>query len=177
MVAMSFAAGSQRSLSDLTDREVLALAIQSEEEDGRIYREFAEGLKERYPASAQVFMDMAEAESGHRRMLLDLFQQRFGDHIPLVRREDVKGFLKRRPVWMTRAFDIRAVRHQAETMEAETRNFYTRAAARSSDPAVRKLLGDLAEIEAGHEAHGRSQTSPFFCSVRARATAPCRRGL
>jgi erythrin-vacuolar iron transport family protein len=103
MVAMSFAAGAQRSLSDLTDREVLALAIQSEEEDGRIYREFAEGLKERYPASAQVFMDMAEAESGHRRMLLDLFQQRFGDHIPLVRREDVKGFIKRRPVWMTRA--------------------------------------------------------------------------
>jgi rubrerythrin len=152
MVAMSFAAGSQRSLSDLTDREVLALAIQSEEEDGRIYREFAEGLKERYPASAQVFMDMAEAESGHRRMLLDLFQQRFGDHIPLVRREDVKGFIKRRPVWMTQAFDITAVRHQAETMEAETRNFYTRAAARSSDPAVRKLLGDLAEIEAGHEA-------------------------
>src|SRR3954454_5375487 len=92
MVAMSFVIGSQRSLSELTDREVLALAIQSEEEDGRIYREFAEGLKERYPASAQVFMDMAEAESGHRRMLLDLFQQRFGDHIPLVRREDVKGF-------------------------------------------------------------------------------------
>jgi rubrerythrin len=149
---MSFTNGSQRALDELSDKEVLALAIQSEEEDGRIYREFAEGLKESYPASAKVFMDMAEEESGHRRALLDLFQHRFGDHIPLVRREDVKGFIKRRPVWMTQAFDIKAVRHQAETMEAETRNFYMRAATRSTDPAVRKLLGDLAEIEAGHEA-------------------------
>ena len=152
MVAMTFASGSQRSLSDLTDREVLALAIQSEEEDGRIYREFAEGMKDSFPTSAKVFMDMAEEESGHRRALLDLFQQRFGAHIPLVRREDVKGFIKRRPVWMTQAFDIKAVRHQAETMEAETRNFYMRAAGRSSDPEVRKLLGDLAEVEAGHQA-------------------------
>ena len=152
MVSLAFGAAQQRSLSDLTDREVLALAIQSKEEDGRIYREFAEGLKAPFPASATVFTDMAEEESGHRRALLDLFKQRFGAHIPLVRREDVKGFIKRRPVWMTQAFDIDAVRHQAETMEAETRNFYLRAAGRSSDRDVRKLLGDLAEGEAGHQA-------------------------
>ena len=152
MVSLAFGAAQQRSLSDLTDREVLALAIQSEEEDGRIYREFADGLKARFPASATVFTDMAEEESSHRRALLDLFKQRFGTHIPLVRREDVKGFIKRRPVWMTKAFDIDAVRHQAETMEAETRNFYLRAAGHSSDPDVRKLLGDLAEVEAGHQA-------------------------
>src|SRR4051794_15287593 len=119
MVSMTFAVSSQRSLSELTDREVLALAIQSEEEDGRIYREFAERLRVSYPASAKVFTDMAEEESGHRRALLDLFKQRFGDHIPLVRREDVRGFIKRRPVWMTQIFDIKAARRQAETMEAE----------------------------------------------------------
>ena len=141
----------QKALSDLTDREVLALAIQSEEEDGRIYRDFAEGLRANYPASARVFERMAEEESGHRRRLLDLFSERFGDHIPLVRREDVKGFIRRKPAWMN-GFDIDTVRHQAETMEAETANFYRLAAARTSDPAVRKLLGDLAEVESGHEA-------------------------
>jgi rubrerythrin len=141
----------QKALSDLTDREVLALAIQSEEEDGRIYRDFAEGLRANYPASARVFEQMAEEESGHRRRLLDLFSERFGDHIPLVRREDVKGFIRRKPAWMN-GFDIDTVRRQAETMEAETANFYRLAAARTSDPAVRKLLGDLAEVESGHEA-------------------------
>src|SRR4051812_45492454 len=141
----------QKALSDLTDREGLALAIQSEEEDGRIYRDFAEGLRANYPASARVFEQMAEEESGHRRRLLDLFSERFGDHIPLVRREDVKGFIRRKPAWMN-GFDIDTVRHQAETMEAETANFYRQAAARTSDPAVRKLLGDLAEVESGHEA-------------------------
>ena len=142
----------RKTLSDLSDREVLALAIQSEEEDGRIYRELAEGLKDNYPASASVFVEMAEEENHHRRQLLDLFQQRFGDHIPLVRRDDVDGFIRRRPVWMSNAFDIATVRHRAEEMEAETQFFYRQAAARTSDPAVRKLLGDLAEAEAGHEA-------------------------
>jgi rubrerythrin len=141
----------QKALADLTDREVLALAIQSEEEDGRIYRDFAEGLRPNYPGSARVFDEMAEEESEHRRRLLDLFSERFGNHIPLVRREDVKGFIRRKPAWMN-GFDIATVRHQAETMEAETANFYRQAAARTSDPAVRKLLGDLAEIESGHEA-------------------------
>ncbi|ACA20120.1 Rubrerythrin [Methylobacterium sp. 4-46] len=147
-----FTQGPQVALSDLTDREVLALAIQAEEEDGRIYREIAERLREHYPASAQVFREMASAESDHRRQLLDLFEERYGDHIPLIRREDVKGFVRRKPVWMQARFDIAAVRHRAETMEAETQRFYREAAARCSDPKVRKLLGDLADVEAGHEA-------------------------
>jgi rubrerythrin len=175
MLSMPFASGPQRSLSALTDREVLALAIQSEEEDGRIYREFAEGLKATYPASAKVFTEMAEQESDHRRALLDLFQVRFGDHIPLVRREDVKGFIRRRPVWMTQAFDIESIRHRAETMEAETRNFYMKAAARSSDPAVRKLLGDLAEIEAGHEALASKLEADVAPGQKAQETETARR--
>jgi erythrin-vacuolar iron transport family protein len=141
----------QKSFSDLTDREVLALAVQAEEEDGRIYREMAEQLRPQYAASADVFVKMAEEENDHRRRLLELFQQRFGDHIPLIRREDVRGFMKRKPLWMSSSYDIDAIRNRAASMEAEAANFYRRAAARSSDPAVRTLLGDLAEIEAGHE--------------------------
>jgi len=141
----------QKSFSELTDREVLALAIQNEEEDGRVYREFAETLRADFPASAHVFDEMAEEESGHRRQLLELFKERFGEHIPLIRREDVRGFVRRRPVWMSNTFDIDAMRGRAESMEAEAANFYRKAAARSADPDVRKLLGDLAEIEAGHE--------------------------
>lgn len=172
---MSFASAGRRSLDELTDREVLALAIQSEEEDGRIYRDFAEGLKNSFPASATVFMSMAEEESSHRRALLDLFQQRFGAHLPLVRRDDVRGFMKRRPVWMTQAFDIRAVRHQAETMEAETRSFYARAATQSSDPEVRKLLGDLAEVEAGHQALASSLEADIPDAAKAEETETARR--
>jgi erythrin-vacuolar iron transport family protein len=141
-----------RSLSDLSDREVLALAIQAEEEDGRIYRELANGLKDNYPASAQVFLDMAEQESDHRRWLLGLYSERFGDHIPLIRREHVRGFIRRKPVWMENSFDVETVRHRAETMEAEAQRFYQKVAGRTSDPRVRQLLDDLAEAEAGHEA-------------------------
>jgi rubrerythrin len=147
-----FSFGAQKAFSDLSDREVLALAIQNEEEDGRIYREFAERLREDYPATAEIFVAMADEENDHRRRLLEAFQARFGDHIPLIRREDVRGFIRRKPVWMSSTFDIDAMRERAASMEAEAENFYRRAAARSSDPAVRKLLGDLADIEAGHEA-------------------------
>lgn len=148
-------AGNQRPFSDLTDREVLALAIQNEEEDGRLYRDFAEGLRNSYPASAKIFDEMAAEESEHRRRLLDLFKERFGDHIPLIRREDIKGFIRRPPFWVQQSFEIEKLRHRAETMEAEAVNFYRKAAARSTDPEVRKLLGDLAEIEAGHVSHAR----------------------
>lgn len=141
----------QKSFSDLTDREVLALAVQAEEEDSRIYREMAEQLRAEYPASAVVFDRMAEEENEHRRMLLELFQERFGSHLPLIRREDVRGFMRRKPMWMSPTFDIKAIRGRAASMEAEAANFYRRAAARSTDPKVRKLLGDLADIEAGHE--------------------------
>ena len=140
----------QRSFSDLSDREVLALAIQNEEEDGRIYRGFAERMREIYPASAGIFVSMAEEENDHRRRLLDLYLQRFGDHIPLIRREDVRGFIRRKPVWLASTFDVDAMRDRARSMEDEAANFYRRAAARSTDPAVRALLGDLADVEAEH---------------------------
>ena len=153
-----FTAGAQKRFADLSDREVLALAIQNEEEDGRIYREFAEGLRAAYPASAKIFDVMADEESDHRRRLLDLYKERFGDHIPLIRREDVKGFIRRTPFWMQATFDIAKLRQRAETMEAEAVNFYRKAAARSTDPEVRKLLGDLAEIEASHVDHARELT-------------------
>lgn len=142
----------QKAFSDLTDREVLALAVQAEEEDGRIYREMAGQLRKDYPASAAIFDGMAEEETEHRRRLLELFQERYGNDIPLIRREDVRGFMRRKPMWMSSSYDIDSIRSRAASMEAEAANFYHRAAARSSDPAVRKLLGDLAEIEAGHEA-------------------------
>ncbi|MGE0752137.1 MAG: iron exporter MbfA [Variibacter sp.] len=173
MVGLSFA--SQKSITDLSDREVLALAIQSEEEDGRIYREFAEGLRKTYPASAGMFLEMAEEENEHRRRLLDLFQTRFGDHIPLIRRDDIRGFIKRKPAWMMQSFDIATVRRRAETMEAETRRFYANAAARSSDPAVRKLLGDLADVEAQHQALAQQLEDDVSDSAKLQESETARR--
>jgi erythrin-vacuolar iron transport family protein len=140
-----------RNFSDLTEREVLALAIANEEEDGRIYTDIAEGLREDYPASAKVFSEMASEESDHRRRLIELFQQKFGEHIPLIRRQDVRGFIQHKPVWQTRPLGLDSVRDLAETMELETTRFYRRAAARTSDASIRKLLGDLAEAEVEHE--------------------------
>jgi rubrerythrin len=141
----------QKSFSDLTDREVLALAVHAEEEDSRLYREMAEKLRGEYPASAGVFDAMAAEENDHRRKLLMLFEERFGNTLPLIRREDVRGFIKRRPFWISKSFDIDAIRKRVASMEAEAANFYRRAAEKSTDPAVRKLLGDLADVEAGHE--------------------------
>ena len=140
----------QKSFTDLSEREILALAITMEEEDGRIYRDYAEGMREEYPTTAKVFDGMAEEESEHRRMLIDVYRQRFGEHIPLVRREDVKGFGRRRPLWLTPPFKLDAVRRQAAELEAETGQFYRQAAKRVTDASVRKLLVDLAEIESGH---------------------------
>jgi rubrerythrin len=140
----------QRSFTDLSEREILALAIGLEEEDGRIFRDYAEGLREEYPASAKVFEEMAEEESGHRRALIDLFRDKFGEHIPMVRREDVRGFVKRRPLWLTRPLGLDAVRRQAEELEAEVQNFYRRAAEHVTDASIRKLLVDLAEAETSH---------------------------
>ena len=141
-----------KNFSDLTEKELLALAISLEEEDSRIYDEFAHGLAENYPDTARMFSAMAAEENGHRHRLLDLFRTRFGDHIPLIRRQDVKGFVERKPVWLTRPLGLDTVRRQAELMEAETKRFYTRAAQRSQDAAIRQLLGDLAEEERRHEA-------------------------
>ncbi|MBK9082259.1 MAG: rubrerythrin [Rhizobiales bacterium] len=140
-----------KAFSELDVREILAVAITSEEEDSRIYRTFAETLaRQNYPASAKVFEQMAEEESDHRRQLLDAFQERFGAHLPAIRREDVKGFLKRRPVWLTQTLSLDAMRKEAENMEFQAQRFYAKAAEQATDVGVRKLLGDLAEVERGH---------------------------
>jgi len=140
-----------RNFDELSEREILALAIGNEEEDGRIYADFAEGLRADYPATAKVFTEMAAEEGEHRRRLIDLYREKFGEHIPLVRRQDVRGFVQHKPVWQIRPLSIEATRKQAQVMEAETQRFYLQAAARSTDASIRRLLGDLAEVEAQHE--------------------------
>src|SRR5271165_3056865 len=140
-----------KKFADLTEREILAVAISAEEEDSRIYLTFAEDLQERYPASAKVFEGMAEEEQGHRHRLLDLYQKRCGSNLPPIRREDVKGFIKRRPVWLTRNLPLDTIREQAENMEFEAHRFYQCAAKQATDVSIRKLLGDLAFAEKKHE--------------------------
>jgi erythrin-vacuolar iron transport family protein len=135
---------------DLTEREILALAVTNEEEDGRIYGEFADGLRESYPATAQMFEEMRTEEAGHRDRLLALFKKRFGDQIPPIRREDVRGFLQRRPVWMMRPLGVKVARRQAEIMELEASRFYSRAASRTADVPMRELLNMLADEERKH---------------------------
>ena len=140
-----------KNFADLTEREVLAVAISSEEEDSRIYMTFAEDLAERYPDSAKIFEEMAEEERGHRHRLLEMYEQRFGPHLPPIRREDVKGFLRRRPIWLTKNLPLDTIRKEVETMELQAEQFYIKAAEQAEDVGVRRLLGDLAEEEKGHE--------------------------
>jgi erythrin-vacuolar iron transport family protein len=139
-----------RTFKSLSEREILALAISLEEEDARIYADFAEGLRANYPAVADQFAGMRAEEDGHRHRLLELYRQKFGEHIPHIRRQDVKGFTSRRPVWLVRPLGLNVVRKQAETMELETRRFYEKAAERATDVGIRQLLGDLAEEERKH---------------------------
>jgi rubrerythrin len=140
-----------KNFADLTEREVLAVAISAEEEDSRIYMSFAEDLAERYPDSAKLFEEMAEEERGHRHRLLELYEQRFGAHLPPIRRDDVRGFLKRRPIWLTKNLSLDTIRKEVETMELQAERFYTRATEQAQDVNVRRLLGDLAEEEKHHE--------------------------
>ena len=140
-----------KSFAELTEREILAVAIFAEEEDSRIYMSFAEDLAERYPDSAKLFEKMAEEETGHRHQLLDIYQQRFGPNLPPIRREDVKGFLRRRPIWLTKNLPLDVIRREAQTMEFQAERFYIKAAENTTDIGVRKLLGDLAEAEKSHE--------------------------
>src|SRR5271165_4253635 len=140
-----------RNFKDLSEREILALAISLEEEDGRVYADFADGLRETYPATAKLFDDMAVEESGHRTSLIETYRARFGEHIPLIRRHDVKGFVQRRPLWLTRPLKIADARKQAEIMELETRQFYQKAMTQVTDAGIRKLLGDLEEVERKHQ--------------------------
>jgi rubrerythrin len=136
---------------DLSEQEILALAITNEEEDSRIYRGFAEGLRQQYPASAKVFEEMAEEEVRHRTQLFDLYREKFGDYLPLIRRQDVSGFVRHKPLWLVRPLGIDEVRKYAAEMEYETARFYRKAAAGARDASVRDLLDRLADAEEKHE--------------------------
>ena len=137
--------------SDLTEQEILALAISNEEEDSRIYRGFAEGLREQYGASAKVFEEMADEEVRHRTMLFELYRSKFGDYLPLIRRQDVKGFIQKKPLWLVRPLGLNDVRKYAEDMEFEAARFYRKASEATRDASTRQLLLELAEIEDQHE--------------------------
>jgi rubrerythrin len=141
-----------RSFNQLTEKEILALAISLEEEDARIYDDFAEGLKENHPEHAERLKQLRREEDGHRHRLLTLYRTRFGEHVPLIRREDVRGFVKRRPVWLVRPLGLKAVQKAAEVMELETKRFYEAAARQTTDVGARQLMGDLAEEERKHAA-------------------------
>lgn len=136
---------------DLNEAQILALAITAEEEDARIYRDFAESLRQDFPATGELFTRMAEEEDGHRHRLMELYRRKFGEHIPLLRRQDVKGFVVRRPSWFTRTFRPENARAEAALMEIEARRFYEAAAQRTTDASIRQLLSDLAQEEQRHE--------------------------
>src|SRR5579872_2133246 len=148
--------------SDLSEWEILAVAISAEEEDSRIYASFAEDLSARYPDSAKLFEQMAEEERTHRHMLLEMYEQRFGPNLPPIRRQNVKGFLRRRPIWLTKNLSLDAIRKEAETMEFEAARFYVKAAEQAQDVGVRKLLGDLADLEKGHESIAQRLTDKIL---------------
>jgi rubrerythrin len=140
-----------KKFAELSEQEILALAITNEEEDSRIYRGFAEGLREKYPASAKVFDEMAEEEVHHRSMLFELYRTKFGEYLPLIRRQDVKGFVHHKPLWLLHPLALDDVRKYAQEMEFETARFYRKAAETTRDASIRKLLVELAEAEDQHE--------------------------
>ena len=133
-----------KDFDSLSEKEILALAISLEEEDERVYADYAEGLRENFPGSAAVFEGMRAQETSHRQRLLELYRQKFGEHIPLIRRQDVRGFITRQPIWLVRPLGLDRVRKQAAAMEVETRRFYERSAAKARDVGVRQLLDNLA---------------------------------
>jgi rubrerythrin len=140
-----------RKFADLSERELLALAISNEEEDGRIYADYAEHLGADYPSSAKIFQEMAAEENEHRRQLIDMFVAKFGNHIPLVRRQDIKGYIHRAPIWHIRPLSVERVRRQVREMEQDAARFYRLALTKAGDAGIRKLLGDLAEAEDRHD--------------------------
>jgi rubrerythrin len=161
--------------ADLNEQEVLALAISNEEEDNRIYRSFADGLRASYPETAAIYDRMAEEEIGHHDMLLDLYRKKFGDFLPLIRRQDVKGFVARRPIWLNRPLGLDAVRKFAEEMEFETARFYRKAAEAARDDAVRDLLTRLAAAEDSHEKLAQELGEKIEPSARAAEDETARR--
>src|ERR1700722_6743277 len=132
-----------RAFKSLSEREILALAISLEEEDARIYDDFADGLKGEYPATSKILQEMRGEEDGHRHRLIELYRQKFGEHIPLIRRQHIKGFVSRTPIWLVRPLGLAAVRKQIEIMELETKRFYDSALRQATDASIRQLLGDL----------------------------------
>jgi rubrerythrin len=166
----------RRDFSDLTEQEIIALAISSEEEDMRIYATYAAGLRADFPASAKVFDDMAAEENEHRLKLIDLHRQKFGEVIPLIKREHVRGFYQRKPYWLVRPLGLDRVRAEAADMERQAETFYTRAAARTTDAAIRSLLGTLAAAERGHESTAlRLEKEHLPADVRADEAAAAHR--
>jgi rubrerythrin len=166
-----------RNFDDLSEREMLALAISLEEEDERVYADYAEGLRETFAASAAVFDGMRQEESGHRRRLIEQYRQQFGEHIPLIRRQDVKGFVQRKPVWLAIPLRLEAVRKQASAMEVESRLFYLKAAARATDARLRELLDDLAQEEYSHENRAEQLEKTLLPPDTAQAEDQARRRL
>ncbi len=142
----------KRPFEALSEQEMLALAISSEEDDAKIYQTYAEGLREDFPDSARIFDAMAAEEHEHRRWLIDLHRQKFGEFIPLIRREHVRGFFNVKPLWLVKPYGIDKIRAQARQMEAQAWRFYSAAAKQASDASIRQLMGDLAEAEASHVA-------------------------
>ena len=166
-----------RKFKELSEREILALAIALEEEDGRVYADFADGLRETYPATAKLFEDMREEESGHRAALIATYRARFGEHIPLIRRQDVKGFVQRRPPWLMHPLKIADARKQAEVMELETRRFYQKAMTQVTDAGIRKLLGDLEEAERKHQMTAEALQENIITNDVAKAEEEAQRRL
>lgn len=155
-----------KDFKDLSEREILALAISLEEEHGRIFTDFAHGLRETYPASAAIFDGMAAEEAEHRNSLFETFRGKFGEHIPLIRRQDVRGFIEHKPIWLVRPLGIDVVRRQAEEMEAETLRFYERAQKQVTDASIRQLLGNLADAERKHSATAEQLGEQITSDVR-----------
>jgi erythrin-vacuolar iron transport family protein len=166
-----------RDFNSLSEREILALAVSLEEEDERIYADYADGFRESFPGTAAIFDGMGKEETGHRQRLLALYRERFGDHIPLIRRQDVKGFVGRRPIWLSRPLGLDAARKQASAMEVETRRFYEKAAARTKDASLRQLLDDLAQEERGHETRAQSLAGEHLKSETLEGEEHARRRL
>ena len=148
----------KRSFDSLSEQEILSLAIASEEEDARIYLAYADSLREQYPASAKVFEDMAEVEQTHKNNLIEMFRSRFGERLPLIRREHVRGFYERKPDWLRSNLSLETIRAETQAMEEQAARFYREAAKRVSDARTRQLLGDLALAEEGHEDIARTLT-------------------
>jgi rubrerythrin len=166
-----------RSFKSLSEQEMLALAISLEEEDAHIYGDYAEALKADYPATAEALTQMRAEEDGHRHRLIELYRQKFGEHIPLIRRHDIKGFVYRKPLWLVRPLGLAAVRKETELMELETSRFYESAARQTTDASIRQLLGDLAEEERKHSHRAEELESEQRSSGALEEEAATRRRL